>query len=426
MSHRRGRWPAAVIALVLAGCGSDSAPATDATVITAVPTVATTATATTPAAPADGGVATTVPPASSPPTTAPAGPLEDVAVGFTEVVTLDQPMVFTTRPGFDELWYVAERPGRVRVIGDGIDEVVLDIGDDTTTEAERGLLGLAFSPNGEYLYLSYTDDDGDTQLDEYGIVEDGTVDTNSRRTILQFDQPYPNHNGGHVTFGTDGYLYLGLGDGGAADDPERTSLDPQTLLGKLIRIDPSTPADGFAYSVPADNPFVGVEGARPEIWSLGLRNPWRFSFDPATGDLWIGDVGQNQWEEIDLAPASEGAGRGVSFGWSAYEGTHRFNEDQPADGHAGPLLEYQHGDDGCSVTGGAVYRGTAIPDLVGAYVYGDYCSGNVWAVRPPTDGSPAAPVVLGRVPALVHVGTDAAGELYLVSLNGPIVRLDPA
>ena len=415
----RATWVAALAALGLAvaACGSDDS-SSPATLPAPVPTTATTTTVPEPATTSAPGepAATTVPAEST--TTVPLPPLTEVVVGIQEIASLDQPIAVTHRPGYDGL-YVAERPGRLRVLGDGTDEVVLDITDDTTTDSERGLLGLAFSPEGDHFYLSYTDDDGDTQVDEYGIVEDGTVDTNSRRTILQVDQPYGNHNGGHVAIGPDGYLYLGLGDGGAADDPDRSALDPSTLLGKLVRIDPTQPSGDLAYTVPADNPFVGVEGVRPEIWSLGLRNPWRFSFDRATGDLWIGDVGQNVWEEIDHAPAADGAGRGVSFGWSAFEGNHRFNDDQPEAGHQAPLLEYEHGADGCSVTGGVVYRGTELPGLVGAYLYGDYCSGKVWAVRPEAP----EPVLLANVPNLVSFGEDAAGEVYLVSLNGSLSRL---
>jgi glucose/arabinose dehydrogenase len=196
------------------------------------------------------------------------------------------------------------------------------------------------------------------------------------------------------------------------------------LLGKLLRIDPMTPSGDLGYTVPADNPLVGVDDARPEIWSSGLRNPWRFSFDAASGDLWIGDVGQGEWEEIDLAVAAAGAGRGISFGWSAYEGTHRFNDDQPADGHMAPLLEYPHGP-GCSVTGGYVYRGTRLPGLVGAYVYGDYCSGQIWAVRV-VDGAVTEEAEIGNVDSLVSFGEDITGELYALSLDGAVLRFDPA
>jgi glucose/arabinose dehydrogenase len=305
-----------------------------------------------------------------------------------------------------------------------IDVVVRDISDDTTTDAERGLLGVTFSSDGSLLYVSFTDEDGNSRIDEYGVVEDGTVDTESRRSVFDQDQPFANHNGGHVATGPDGFLYIGLGDGGAAGDPERSSLDPSTVLGKLLRIDPSRPSTDLPYSVPEDNPFVGVDGARAEIWSLGLRNPWRFSFDRTTGDLWIGDVGQNVWEEIDRSTVAEGAGRGVDFGWSAFEGTHRFNDDQSSESHTPPIFEYDHGEDGCSVTGGHVYRGTQIPGLVGTYVFGDYCSGLIWGLQQATDGS-VTRTELARFSTLVSFGEDAAGELYAVSLDGEVARLSP-
>ncbi|MGD9701828.1 MAG: sorbosone dehydrogenase family protein [Acidimicrobiia bacterium] len=356
-------------------------------------------------------------------TTAPPVPLTDVAVALTSVTDLDRPIVLAPRSG-DDAFYIGERGGVVRAVSDERGDVVLDISDRTTTESERGLLGLAFSPDGTRLYVSSTDTAGNSLLEEYLVDADGVADVTTRRTVLTVDQPYRNHNGGNIAFGPDGYLYYGLGDGGSGGDPERRSLDVSTPLGKLLRIDPTTPSDDVGYTVPADNPMIGVDGARPEIWSTGLRNPWRFSFDATTGDLWIGDVGQGSWEEVDLATAASGGGRGVSFGWSAYEGTHRFNDDQPVDGHVPPVLEYPHGPE-CSITGGFVYRGTSIPGLVGAYVYGDYCSGRIWAVRV-ADGAVTEQAEVGSVDNLVSFGEDAARELYALSLDGPVLRFDPA
>ncbi len=303
---------------------------------------------------------------------------------------------------------------------------MLDITSETTTDSERGLLALAFAPDGAKAYVSYTDDDGNSRIDEYSVGGDGTFDPDSARHVLLVDQPYPNHNGGDIAFGPDGYLYFGLGDGGSGGDPQRNGLSGSTLLAKLLRIDPSKPSGDLGYTVPADNPFVGQQGVRPEIWAMGLRNPWRWSFDSATGDLWIGDVGQGQWEEVDVARATGGkdAGKGLSFGWSALEGTHRYNDDQPTDGQTAPVLEYEHGDDGCSIVGGFVYRGAAIPALRGAYVYGDYCSGKVWAIA--VDGTTVTQhVQLGEVADLVSFGEDAKGELYAISLDGPVTRLSP-
>ena len=429
---------AAALALLLGACSSDDgsgdgdggAETTGTEVIDAGPatssspvaTAAPQTTATTSAG-SETTVAASTTTIGTTTTTAPLPPLTEVTVALTSVTDLDGPIVLAPRSG-DDAFYIGERRGVVYAVSDERGDVVLDISDRTTTDGERGLLGLAFSPDGTRLYTSSTDDDGDSVIEEYLVDANGVADVETRRTVITVDQPFQNHNGGHITFGPDGYLYYGLGDGGSADDPGRRALDPSTLLGKLLRIDPMTPSGDLGYTVPADNPLVGVDDARPEIWSSGLRNPWRFSFDAASGDLWIGDVGQGEWEEIDLAVAAAGAGRGISFGWSAYEGTHRFNDDQPADGHVAPLLEYPHGP-GCSVTGGYVYRGTRLPGLVGAYVYGDYCSGQIWAVRV-VDGAVTEEVEIGNVDNLVSFGEDITGELYALSLDGAVLRFDPA
>jgi glucose/arabinose dehydrogenase len=226
-------------------------------------------------------------------------------------------------------------------------------------------------------------------------------------------------------FGPDGYLYIGLGDGGSGGDPERYALDASSRLGKLLRIDPTATA-GAPFTVPDDNPFVGVDGADPTIWSIGLRNPWRFAFDEPTGDLWIADVGQNEVEEVNRSVPStdgSGAGRGVSYGWSAFEGNDRFNDDESGDGHEPPVVTYRHEDGNCSVGGGAVYRGTAIPDLRGWYVYGDYCSGRIWGYDPTS--SPESPVIveLGSLGTLSAISPDASGELIAVANDGTLARL---
>jgi glucose/arabinose dehydrogenase len=361
---------------------------------------------------------------STPPTTASGTPqLAGLKVNFADVGSYEAPIVMAVRPGPKDV-FIGERAGRVKRTADS--KVVLDITSETTTDSERGLLGLAFAPGGTEAYVSYTDDDGNSRIDEYTVAADGTFDRDSARQVLFVDQPYPNHNGGDIAFGPGGYLYFGLGDGGSGGDPQRNGLKGSTLLAKLLRIDPSKPSGELGYTVPADNPFVGQQDVRPEIWASGLRNPWRWSFDSATGDLWIGDVGQGEWEEVDVARATDGkdAGKGLSFGWSAFEGTHRFNDDQPSEGQTPPILEYQHGDDGCSITGGYVYRGSAIPALRGAYVYGDYCSGKVWAIA--VDGTKVAQQVqLGEVADLVSFGQDAEGELYALSLDGGVQKLSP-
>ncbi len=364
---------------------------------------------------------------TSGPTTPVATPqLDGLELELTAAFSVDSPTAMATRPGFAEVLYVAEREGRVRVVerGEVAPAALVNIGDDTTTDSERGLLGLAFSPDGGRLYLHYTDDAGDTALDEWTLGPGATdVDPDSRRRVLSVAQPYSNHNGGQVAFGPDGYLYLGLGDGGGSGDPEGNGQRTDTLLGKILRIDPRATATG-AYASPADNPYA-AGGGRAEIWVSGLRNPWRFSFDRATGDLWIGDVGQNQWEEIDRLPA--GQQRGANLGWNTLEGTHSFRGDA-ADGAVAPVYEYSR-DQGISVTGGYVYRGSAIPRLQGAYLFADYETSTIWALTPVGDGTYDFHDLGLDVPTggAVSFGEDIAGELYVLSINSGVAsRIDAA
>jgi glucose/arabinose dehydrogenase len=343
------------------------------------------------------------------------------AVRLTTVLDgLDAPVDLAVRPG-DEALYIVQQSGTVVPVRNGAPGgAVLDVADRIAYGGEQGLLGLAFHPVQPLAYVNFTATDGTTTIVEYGVADDGTFDTSSARTLLEIAQPFPNHNGGGLEFGPDGMLYVGTGDGGAADGPDRRSLDRGDLLGKILRIDPAA-TDGAPYGIPPDNPFVGTDGARPEVWSTGLRNPWRFSFDSATGDLWIADVGQNLWEEVNLAAAAVGGGRGVNFGWSAWEGNHRFKDDQPADGAVPPLFEYAHGDDGCSVSGGSVYRGDAVAPMQGWYVFADFCSGKVWALR---DGTR---LELGAVPGAAAVLPGPDGEMYVLGyLGGALVRVSPA
>ena len=234
------------------------------------------------------------------------------------------------------------------------------------------------------------------------------------------DQPYSNHNGGNLVFGPDGYLYIGLGDGGSGGDPHGNAQSLGTLLGKMLRIDPR-PSGDSPYGIPPDNPFVDTQGARAEIWAYGLRNPWRYSFDRSTGDLWIGDVGQSAWEEVDRQPASSDGGE--NYGWNVREGSHPYADGSAPDA-VDPVYDYPHSDGGCVVTGGYVYRGAAIPDLVGAYVFADFCLGTLEVLR--HDGDTAVVTDLGpTVQAVSSFGEDAAGELYVLSLAGGVYRVVP-
>ena len=379
----------------------------------------------------DGGETTPEPSARSETTTTTAAPrttttttvsLDEARVALEEVARLDAPIALAQRPGFDQL-VVAERGGTVRVVDGGrAGEPIVDVSGETTPSGERGLLGLAFSPDGSHLYLSYTDELGDSRIDEWatgpGVAD---VDLGSRRNVLSVDQPFPNHNGGNIVFGPDGLLYFGLGDGGNRGDPDERAQNPSELLGKILRIDPR-PSGDDPYAVPADNPFAGG-GGRGEVYVLGVRNPWRFSFDRDNGNLWIGDVGQNAEEEIDLLPRGRAAG--ANLGWDRLEGNRPFEGEAPP-GAVPPVFTYGR-DEGYSVTGGYVYRGSAIPGLAGAYVFADYGAGVVRAL-----GLEGGRVVTERSlgvetgPAsLASFGEDAEGELYVLSLAGPVYRLVP-
>jgi glucose/arabinose dehydrogenase len=338
------------------------------------------------------------------------------------VATLGEPLALATRPD-DDATYVAERTGDVVAIRDGsVDPTpVLDISREVSLGSEQGLLGIAFSPDGRHLYVNYTDTRGDTRVVEWAM-DGGVVDPGSRREVLFVRQPFSNHNGGNLVFGPDGYLYVGLGDGGSGGDPLGNGQDLGTLLGKMLRIDPR-PADGEPYGIPPDNPFVDEPGARPEIWAYGLRNPWRYSFDRVTGDLWIGDVGQSSWEEVDRQDASSSGGE--NYGWNLMEGDHPYDGGTPPFGYVPPVHEYSSGGPVCAVTGGYVYRGTLIPELRGAYLFADFCEGRIMALRSGGDAFRADPLGL-RLDSLSSFGEDRRGELYAMSLSGGLFRIEPA
>jgi glucose/arabinose dehydrogenase len=352
-------------------------------------------------------------------------PLERIEVALTQVAEAERPTSLVARPGSDTL-YVTERAGRVRPMVDfTLGDPIIDIVDEVVTNSEQGLLDLEFSPDGNTLYISYNvPPDGDTRIAAYTMSGD-TVDPASRRELLAVDQPFPNHKGGDVEIGPDGFLYIGLGDGGAGGDPLGNAQNTTVLLGKILRIDPTQPAGGKQYGIPPGNPFADGQGGAPEIWAYGLRNPWRFTFDPRNDDLWIADVGQGDWEEIDLLPAASGAGQGANLGWDLMEGTHEFEGGSNPDGGVLPVFEYDHGE-GCSISGGVVYRGTGVPGLAGAYLFTDYCNGTIRAVRAQDGAVSEERVFDAEGSNLVAFGEDAAGEVYVMSLDGPIYRLDPA
>ena len=321
--------------------------------------------------------------------------------------------------------FVAEQGGQVRIVGDGRLEPApfIDVSREITSGGERGLLGLAFPPGfpgDPRVFVDYTDSNGDTQVSSFRVSGDDAnrVDPASEMHVLSQKQPFANHNGGALAFGPDGDLYISLGDGGSGGDPQGNGQKLTTLLAKILRIDVSQSSTDRPYRIPPDNPFAaGAEGAKPEIWLTGLRNPWRMSFDRATGDLWIGDVGQNASEEIDVQRA--GVPGGTNFGWNRMEGSHCY---QPSSGCEDPALtlpvtDYGH-DQGCTVIGGDVYRGIGQPALAGGYVFADYCSGRVWAIDPATNAYRGPTLVAETQHSFAAFGEDEAGELYAVDIGG--------
>lgn len=288
---------------------------------------------------------------------------------------------------------------------------------------ERGLLGIAFHPNYEEngrFFINYTNRDGATVVAEYAVSDDPYIaDAASGRIIFTQSQPYANHNGGHMDFGPDGYLYFSLGDGGSADDPLSTGQNPADLLGSMLRIDVD---NGFPFTVPSTNPFVGTDVGADAIWNYGLRNVWRFSFDRATGDLYMGDVGQNQWEEINFQPSYSFGGE--NYGWKAYEANHAYLGSASGEVVA-PIVEYDHSQ-GCSITGGYVYRGQAIPDLQAAYLYGDWCTGLIWTAYRDLEMNWQSSLFLTTAYRISSFGEDESGELYIIDYSGDVLRIDPA
>lgn len=347
--------------------------------------------------------------------------LETIATGFSFPL-------LATAPAGDARLFVVEKGGAIRIVKGGtvLPTPFLDVTPLVSNGNEQGLLGLAFDPqygtNGRF-FISYTNRAGDNVLASYQVSADADrADAASAVIRLTVPQPYDNHNGGHVAFGPDGFLYMGIGDGGSGGDPDDHGQDRNDLLGSLLRLDVS---GATGYTVPPGNPLVGTAGARGELWDWGLRNPWRFSFDRANGDLYIGDVGQGEREEINVSPAGSGGGRGLNYGWSIMEGLRCYDASTcDMTGLTLPVLDYTHSD-GCSVTGGFVYRGSAIPDLAGTYFYSDFCSGWVRSFRyaggaATEAGSWEALAPGGGIPSF---GEDSAGELYVLTASGGVYRI---
>jgi len=372
------------LAAVASACGGGEAPTSPATTETASPSD----------------------PPSRPATGEQDPPLP--ALALEQVGEFEQPVFVTTAPTDVDPLYVVEKTGRVRVVRRGriLAEPFLDVSDTISSDGERGLLSIAFHPRFpkvDSVFTFSTAGDGALTIDRYRVSADGlTARAETRDTLLSIPHPLTNHNGGQLAFGPDGLLYAGTGDGGGAGDPERDALDPDSLLGKILTLN------------------VDRETPRPAVYALGVRNPWRFSFDRQMGDLWIGDVGQDEREEIDFVRA--GRSPVINLGWPAYEGTLEYDPQGLArEGLVFPVHEYGR-DAGVSVTGGYVYRGTALRDLLGVYLFADYGSGRVWGMRGPR-GAPEELDLGTSVTSPVSFGQDGDGELYLVSLDGPVYRL---
>jgi glucose/arabinose dehydrogenase len=322
--------------------------------------------------------------------------------------------------------FVVEKRGIILILQNDqlVSQPFLDVsGEVKSSGPEQGLLGLAFHPNyaqNGIFFVYYIDLIGNSVVARFHAAtnDPNRADPASEIDILHIAQPYANHNGGGLAFGPDGYLYIGSGDGGSEGDPNRTGQNLQTFLGKLLRIDVDS---GYPYTIPADNPFIG-QNAFPEIWAFGLRNPWRFSFDRLTGNLYIADVGQDTWEEVDFVPA--GTSGGMNFGWSYFEGLHPYQDAPPTNGiFIMPVIEYSH-EFGCAVTGGYIYRGSALPDLQGVYFYGDYCTGYVWGLIQTSQGNWQSKILFKTGVKITTFGVDEAGELYISDYaTGRILRL---
>jgi glucose/arabinose dehydrogenase len=369
-------------------------------------------------------------------TVAPALSSADISLTRLESGLSDPVFTTSARDGTGRI-FIVEKTGRILVRKDGaiLATPFLDIRSAVTTSNEQGLLGLAFHPSyatNRTFYVDYTNVNGNTVIREYraSVTNPDRVEAHSGRTILKVTQPYANHNGGMIAFGPGGYLYIGMGDGGGANDPGNRAQRVSTLLGKMLRIDVNGRTSTRAYRIPSSNPYVGRTGLN-EIWQRGLRNPWRFSFDRANGNLWIGDVGQGSYEEVNRATnTSTGPSRGANWGWRVMEGRHCHIPSSrcSTSGKKLPINAYTHAANGrCAITGGYVYRGTAVPALAGYYVFGDFCSGEIFAIRA-NSSYPATRITLagaGSGRLISSFGESASGELYVVDLRGNLYLIGP-
>lgn len=424
MVQLRGRYFFTVAFLLLSGCTRTSMPAPVVISPTRVPAATNSISATPVAQVVPSLVPATISPSPElPPTAVPVQahiPDSNQYTWKLVVGDLTAPTDIQSPQDGSGRLFVVEQPGQIFIVRDGQlqQPAFLDIRDRVWNDgSEQGLLGLAFHPqfaqNG-YFFVNYTDRRGNTHIARFTASAD-QADPASEKQLLFVQQPFPNHNGGALHFSPQGYLIIGLGDGGSGGDPYGNAQSLNSLLGKLLRLDVD---HGDPYVVPADNPFA-AGGGFSEIWALGLRNPWRFSYDRLTGDLWVADVGQDAWEEIDFIPA--GTAGGLNFGWNLVEAMHPYRGDsQP--GFVVPVAEYPHGPE-CSVSGGYVYRGEQLPDWKGIYIYGDYCTGAIWGLPSPPQG--AAPVLLFQTGFMISTfGEDDAGELYVADYHGSLYRLD--
>jgi glucose/arabinose dehydrogenase len=349
-------------------------------------------------------------------------------VKLARVGNFDNPVYVTAPPGDKRRIFVVEQTGRIRVLVGGklVGLPFLDLSNEVTAGGEQGLLSVAFSPsyarNGLF-YVHFSDRNGNARVQEFkrSRRDPNRADKSTRRQLLFISDPFPNHNGGLNLFGPDGYLYIGLGDGGAAADPGNRAQNLETLFGKILRIDPRR-SGSERYRSPRSNPFVGRAG-RNEIYAYGLRNPWRFSFDRKTGDLYIGDVGQNRFEEVDYE--RRGAARGKNFGWSCFEGNSRFDSSRSCPRPTGPVLTYPLSGGRCAVTGGVVVRDPALPSLNGRYVYADFCGGDIRSFRISGGRATDDRSLELNVSQLSSFGEDAGGRVYVTSLSGTVYRLVP-